>query len=349
VTYHTRIGFRRCGTSSPQLSSGPLGRTKEHITMKPLTAFIIFLFVTLLISCKSDKNNPVASTTQQLPDGIAGYVSVKYQYLLTTLFHTQTSMLTGYNNKLYRFGSQSPVQVWDLTNRSWSEIQLPDTTFARWDGVTVTIGDSIFVVAIYGNNVYDIITFDASKSIFHHTGVNLPTNFSHPAYCTYNDKIVFLTAQSDSVFEYNTTTRILRNVAANPFKGSVDYYDQMASGKYINLFYVFGGYSYLPNNKFCRLNLDTYTWEVLDMPSTLKQLNQFGASFGNQFVLFSDSVTTHQYSFVNNKWYVDTAKVPIFPRFLTGQLSPGEWSFFAEDTCLYATDIYANKLWKITE
>jgi hypothetical protein len=40
VTYHARIGFRRCGASPPQLSSGPLGSTHKEVN-KLLTALFM--------------------------------------------------------------------------------------------------------------------------------------------------------------------------------------------------------------------------------------------------------------------------------------------------------------------
>jgi hypothetical protein len=46
VTYHARIGFRRCGTSLPQLSSGPLGgwnslfKERAMPNKKPLDSLI---------------------------------------------------------------------------------------------------------------------------------------------------------------------------------------------------------------------------------------------------------------------------------------------------------------------
>jgi hypothetical protein len=85
------------------------------------------------------------------------------------------------------------------------------------------------------------------------------------------------------------------------------------------------------------------------LPSVLKQSYNFGSSFGNQFVLFQDSVTTYHYSFADAKWYLDTAKVPIFPRFLDGRLSRGEWSFYAEDSCLYGSEVYSSMIWKMSK
>jgi hypothetical protein len=312
---------------------------------KIISASILILLL-IVTGCKKD--NPVENITQLLPDGISGFVSLKYQYLATAPFHIQTTMLTGYQGRLYRIGGMWDTQVLDLSNNSWSPIQLSDSTVWRWDGAAVTIGDSIYIVAVYNNHYYNILVFDPSKKTYGHTSANLPNYFSHPAYCTYNDKIIFLTAQYDSVFEYNTANRKLRIVAKNPFQGTLEYYNRMASGKYYNYFYVFGGYDYLPTNRFYRLNLDNYVWEDVGVPSVLKQSYRFGASFGNQFIFLGDSVTTYLYSFVERKWYLDTARVPIFPQY-AGEWDRGEWSFFAEDSCLYGTDIHGNMVWKISK
>jgi predicted small secreted protein len=59
VTYHARIGFRRCGTSLPQLSSDPLGTNKmqlnsaeENMTIiSNLAEFRLATIFTLLVVC----------------------------------------------------------------------------------------------------------------------------------------------------------------------------------------------------------------------------------------------------------------------------------------------------------
>lgn len=315
--------------------------------MTKILTIQISVLLLIVMGCK--KENPIDNKTQQqLPDTIAGYVSINYQHIATAPFYIQTTMLTSYNGKLYRIGGSWPTQVLDISTNTWTPITITDSTVWRWDGAAVTMGDSIYILATYYNTSYDIIVLDASKNIFKHTGANLPPEFSYPVVCTYNDKILFLTAQYDSVFEYNTLNRKLRIVAGNPFKRSDRNYRFLASGKYSNYLYVFGGYYLLPDNKFYRFNLDTYTWEEIGIPSVLQQRINFGASYGNQFILFSDSLTTHLYLFDQKKWYRDTAKVPIYPRDLTGKLFLGEWSFVAGDSCLYGTETREHKIWKIT-
>jgi hypothetical protein len=49
VTYHARIGFRRCGTSLPQLSSGPLGGQFITITKMKSHFHRILLYATLYL------------------------------------------------------------------------------------------------------------------------------------------------------------------------------------------------------------------------------------------------------------------------------------------------------------
>ena len=44
MTYLARTGFRRCGTSWPQLSSGPLGRKNNHLWKQPFSFWPVFLW-----------------------------------------------------------------------------------------------------------------------------------------------------------------------------------------------------------------------------------------------------------------------------------------------------------------
>jgi hypothetical protein len=315
---------------------------------KILVALIIFLLVVFTSHCTDDSSGIIDNNNGQLPEGIAGITSFDYHYLETAPIHTQTSMLSGYQNKLYRFGSKWPVQVLDLVSKNWSEIQVPDSSFWRWDGAAVTIADSIFIVATSdASNSYDIIKVDLLNLSLHHTNVNLPNYFHYPAYCTYNDLIIFFSLKTDSVFEYNSRNSELKKVAENPFINSTDYNLTLSSGKFESYFYVFGGYSEIPSNLFYRLNLFNYQWEKLYIPPVLEQKRLFGSSFANQLVLFKDSVSTYEYSFIDMNWYIDTSRVPIYTRSLNGQLMRGEWSFYAEDSCLFGTENISDKVWKI--
>ena len=315
---------------------------------KILVTLAIFLLVIFTFYCSENSSGITDNNNGQFPEGIEGITSFQYHYLETAPIHTQTSMLSGYQNKLYRFGSKWPVQVLDLVSNNWSEIQLPDSSFWRWDGAATTIDDSIFVVATsVASNSYDIIKVDLLSSTLHHTNVDLPNYFHYPAYCTYNDLIIFFSLRTDSVFEYNSRNSELKKIAENPFINSTDDNLTLSSGKFANYFYVFGGYNELQSNLFYRLNLFNYQWEKLYIPPMLEQKQLFGASFGNQFVLFRDSISTYEYFFLDMSWYMDTSRVPIYTRNLIGQLERGEWSFYAEDSCLYGTEILSNKVWTI--
>lgn len=280
---------------------------------------------------------------------IDGFTTFKYYYLGQAPIHTQTSMLTGYQNRLYRIGSQWPIQVLDLLSNTWSQISMPDSSYWRWDGAAVTISDSVFVIAV--RSIYsqykDIIKFDLTTNSFAHTDVNLPSYFDYPAYCVYNDKIIFFSIDADSVFEFNSHNRKLVKVVENPFWFSFGHQMTLASGKYLNYFYVFGGYYRLDKNIFYRLNLDNYKWERLSLPKILEKKPLLGSTFGPQLFLLGDSLSTYEYSFLDKKWYVDTSDVVILPRDLIGEIIQTEWSFFSTDSCLYATEITSNKMWKV--
>jgi len=320
----------------------------RHILYIYSQIFFILFLILLFFGCSEETVKP--------PDDderveIAGLTSFEYYYLGKAPIHTQTSMLTGYQNRLYRIGSQWPIQIADLITTDWELIPVNDSSYWRWDGAAVTIRDSIFVIAV--RSIYsqfkDIIKFDLTSNSFSHTNVNLPSYFDYPAYCVYNDKIIFFSIDADSVFEFNTQKRKLIKVVENPFWYSVGDQMTLASGKYLNYFYIFGGYYRLNKNIFYRLNLDNYKWERLLIPKILEKKPLLGSVFGPQFYLLGDSLSTYEYSFINNKWYVDSSDVIILPRSLTGEIIQTEWSFFSTDSCLYGTEITSDKIWKITK
>jgi hypothetical protein len=78
----------------------------------------LYFFVLISLGCSKESNVIVEDNSSDLPEGISGITSYQYQFLETAPTHTQTSMLTGYQNKLYRFGSKWPVQVLDLLSKS---------------------------------------------------------------------------------------------------------------------------------------------------------------------------------------------------------------------------------------
>lgn len=309
---------------------------------------LLFILLVIISICRCSDPNIVDTKSNILPNGVSGYTTINYEYISTAPTHTQTSMLTGYQNKLYRIGSDFPIQVLDLSNNSWSSISLPDSSFWRWDGAAVTIKDSIYIIAtsVYSN---DILKLSPLTNSLKHTNVQLPTSFHYPAYCTNNDKILFFSLRTPSVFEYDLATNTLSTVASNPFFGPTDINLTLSSGKYGNYFYVFGGYHDLPENLFYRMNLENYQWEKLSFPEALARKNINGAALPDQFILVVDSITTYEYSFTNNKWYIDTSRVPIYTHYNTGFNDRGEMSFFLEDSYLYVTDIVSNKVWRITK
>ena len=309
---------------------------------------LAFLLSILFLSRCSEST--IEPNKNILPEGISGFTSFQYSLIGTAPIHTQTTMLSCFQNKLFRFGSRAPVQILELLNFSWSEIGIPDSSYWRWDGAAVTIEDSIFVIATStASNSYDILKLNLITNSFEHTLVNLPDYFHYPAYCVNQEKIIFFSLKCDSVFEYNSSNSKLLKIAENPFQNSEDINLTLSSGKQLNYFYVFGGYATLPKNLFYRFNLNDNHWEQLPIPPLLEKKQLQGSSFGDYFLFFSDSVSTYEYNFADSKWYLDTSKVPVYYRNLTGELWQGEWSFSATDTCLYGTVNLGDKVWRISK
>ena len=308
---------------------------------------IIIIDIVILTNCSDSTTEPNKNI---LPDGISGYTSFNYALISTAPIHTQSTMLSGYHNKLYRFGSRAPVQVLDLMNSSWAEISIPDSTYWRWDGAAVTIQDSIYIVATStASNSFDILKLNGMTNLFEHTFVDLPYYFHYPAYCINQNKIIFFSIKCDSVFEFNTSSNEFMKIEVNPFRNSEDFNLTLSSGKYLNYFYVFGGYATLPKNLFYRFNLSNNEWEQLSIPPILEKKQLQGSSFGDQFLFLCDSISTYEYNFTDSKWYIDTSMVPVFYRNLAGELWQGEWSFYSEDSCLYGTMNLNEKVWKLSK
>lgn len=311
-------------------------------------AFIISLFFLLIQSCK-EESLIVNNNKLELPAGISGLTTFKYEYLGTAPIHTQTSMLTGHNNKIYRFGSKW-FQVFDKNSKSWSQIILPDSSFWRWDGAAVTIDDDVYIVAVSTTSKsYDILKYNTQTLNLEHTGTELPVDFHYPAYCVYDKNILFLSRSTDSIYLYNTNNNNLSTISKNPFLSSDGTNMTLSSGKHNNYFYIFGGYSHLADNLFYRLNLNTYQWEKIEIPNIIENSGMIGASFKDSFIFFADSNLTYEYNFVDGNWRQDTSMVPLYSRNLSGNLWIGETSFYTDDSTLYATDILSEIVWEITK
>lgn len=300
--------------------------------------------VLLFSSCKSD--NGVNSTPQNVE--IKNEAFAEYTLLTTAAFYKQSTILTEYNGSLYRFGTLEPVQVYNLNNSSWSNLPLPDSSCARWDGAALNIDGTIYVLAVfnaYTNPSYDILKYDPASNKYEHTGVNLPKYFDYPAYCKYNKNIYFLSAVTDSVCRYDVSANKLTKIASNPFYAGGQYaYSLFSSGVFQNYFYVFkatlGSGS---ANRFYRFNLSSNTWEILPLPASIENKKMFGGSLGSSMILFYDSQSAYKYDYNSGEWTVDTS--PVAP--LAGDLFD-EWSFCSRDSCLYGSTVALKNLWKIT-
>jgi len=304
-----------------------------------LVMVLLFTGILLFSSCKSD--SVVNSSPQN--DVVKNAVFAKYTFLSTAGSYKQSTILTEYNNSLYRFGTLEPVQVYNLNSKSWTNLPLPDSSYARWDGAALNIDGKIYIIAVFNSNVskpsYDILKYDPSTNKYEHTGVNLPQLFDYPAYCKYNKKIYFFSAVTDSVSQYDVSSNKLIKIAANPFYAGGKYVaNTFSSGVYQDYFYVFNNHN---PNEFYRLNLLSNTWEKLPVPVTLQNKILYGASLGPSMVFLCDSLSTYKYDYNSSDWTVDTSQAPLLNGFFH------EFSFCSRDTCLYVSDV-TKSLWKIT-
>jgi len=103
VTYHARIGFRRCGTSLPQLSSGPLGTNKmqlnsaeENMTIiSNLAEFRLATIFTLLVVCSPNllsscnTNSPQKNIGRSIVSGDGQFISMTVSWLPHLVIYTE--------------------------------------------------------------------------------------------------------------------------------------------------------------------------------------------------------------------------------------------------------------------
>ncbi len=319
---------------------------------RSLTGILAAVLVSASIAgCTSDEATPTGTDllkndTTGLPQGVAGIRALKYEFVATAPISTQTTMLALYQKKLYRVGSAWPTQVWDLETSSWSQIALPDSTFWRWDGAAVVVGDTIFVAAVSYGVSYDILALNPATGTWRHTGAQLPPSFGYPAFCAYGSSVVLLAGATDSVLSFDVSTGHLRAIASNPFFGGSAAHP-LSSGRFGNGLYVFGYQASSAMNVFLRFDLVSHAWQTLTVPSLLEHKTALGSVLGDEFVLLRDTCATYQYSFSDQLWYLDKTTAPLFPQTLNGSFDIGDWSFCPADSCLYGSEHWSKSLWKI--
>jgi hypothetical protein len=312
-------------------------------------SFVIFpISLIVLLSSGCEKSNGPLALNPDLPSGISGIRSLRYEYVATSPAHSQTSMLALYNNKLYRIGSKWPINVFDLTAASWTQVPLPDSTYWRWDGAALTIGDTIYIAAVNFGFSVDILAFHAPTTMFRHTGANLPNAFMYPAICEYQNNLIVFSMVDDSVLSYSVATGTLRKIAPNPFFDATALDMPLFSGKYGNSLFVFGQNPSRTTTKFARLDLSSKQWEDIVIPPVLANKQVTGSVFGGIFVFLCDTTMTFQYSIPESMWFIDTSRVAVFPRTLNGDFFIGEWSYCSSDSCLYGTEVVSDMVWRIS-
>jgi hypothetical protein len=96
------------------------------------------------------------------------------------------------------------------------------------------------------------------------------------------------------------------------------------------------------------MNFLTNAWEELSIPSILQNKVVFGGAAREKLIIFSDTTTAYTYSFKTKEWAIDKSIDPLFYKLSNGQIGATEWSFFSSDSCLYGSEVYSQKLWKIS-
>ena len=315
---------------------------KSNLVKIIVSTFII----ATLFSCENE--DTIVETPEE---DIKNYSTINYTELSQAPSYKQSTILCKYNDNLYRFGTTEPTQVFNLTSNSWEIEPLPDSSCSRWDGFALNMNNTIYIVATSTNgNSYDILKYNPLTSGYEHTGAELPKYFDYPAFCNYNNKIVFLSVITDSVFSYDVENNNLTKIAENPFYIESGF-DMLyfVSGGYQNYFYVFGGHvGRSIKNKFYRLNLNNNEWEQLNIPQSIENKNYFGGSTNEKMIMFSDPTSTYLYSFNSNEWSKDLAEVPIYEKDVNGDRAWQEWSFHTDGSDLYGSEVAFRKIWKMS-
>jgi hypothetical protein len=314
--------------------------------MKNYVVRIILFVIVTLFACENKET--IVETPEE---DIKNYSSISYTELSQAPSYKQSTILCKNNDDLFRFGTTEPTQVFNLTSKSWDSNSLPDSSYSRWDGFALNMNANIYISAVSVNgNSYDILKYNPTTSEYVHTGTELPKNFNYPAFCKYNNQMVFLSLKTDSVFSYDVEKNSLLKIAENPFyiESDIDML-YFASGVYQNYFYVLGGRNGRSiKNKFYRLNLSNNVWEQLNIPQSIENKFLVGGSTDENMIMFSDPTSTYLYSFNSNEWSKDLAEAPIYETDINGNRSWQEWSFFTDGSDLYGSEVAFKKIWKIS-
>jgi hypothetical protein len=235
----------------------------------------IFLFFTLalltflLLSCKhateSGSESDITSTS----------FSLKYEKISVLPVYQQSEMLNCYSDKILVYGSYN-IMLYDTTSKSWQSTSIRgDSIRGRWDGAIGKINNSIYAFgAPFHMELpvhYNVMKLDATTLALEELAEPLPIKSydGYPAYETFDDKIMIVFSKLDSVYLFNSTTQKGTFVAKNILKitdsnifGNVIY----AFGSYENYLYIFNKYT----AEFARINLHTYEWNKIEVPSEIK-------------------------------------------------------------------------------
>jgi hypothetical protein len=307
---------------------------------------IILLLIFLLFTYCDEKDQIVDIIPTE---EISGKTKINYTFLGKTPFYKQSNILCKFEEELLIFGTYKPIHIYNLISGTWTTRDVPSKEYGRWDGAAFKHGESIYY---FGSSipgvVNDIVKYNPSKDNYERTNLVLPKYYSYPAYGIQNDKFIFLSSMFDTIYVFNPVLKQLKKITPNPFYVT-NQTVIFCAGVYQNYFYVFGNTgSSSRGNSFLRMNLINNEWEEISIPSALQLSYVFGGACGDKMIIFQDTTAAYTYSFSTKEWAIDKSNVPVFHRLLNGQLISGEWSIYPADSCLYGSEVYSQKLWKIS-
>lgn len=310
-----------------------------------ITKLFSSLIFTLIVSC-----NITDEVVENIPlDEIRIKTKINYTYLGKSPSYKQSNILCKFDDELFILGTAQPILIYNLNDGIWKSESVPSNEYGRWDGAAIKHGEYIYYFgASITGVINDIVKYNPVTKIYEHTNLILPKYITYPAAGNYKDQFFFLNSLYDTIYAFSPTLNKINKITPNPFY-LIDRSNIFCAGVYQDYFYVFANSFNIPrSNYFLRMNFLTNAWEELSIPSILQNKVVFGGAAGEKLIMFSDTTAAYTYSFKTKEWAIDKSIVPLFYKLSNGQIGATEWSFFSTDSCLYGSEVYSQKLWKIS-
>ena len=264
------------------------------------------LTVAVVWGCKK------AFPTEEGYSPIQKSIKLNFEIFCSAPIHgDESTVIINYNNNIMIDGSFI-FQVYDTISKTWQVKEVyGDSVASRWDGAACYLNNHIYSFGTpWDNNNaewYKVVKIDPATLNSWWLPEKLPfTKYTpYPAYTTYNNKMIAVFPQVDSVYVFDGATEKGKLVAPNPLRISNEYLDSPCYiyGTYNDSLYIFNETS----SKFYRLSLASYAWSEIQIPSDIKGIIETegvygGGIWGGWMICFREN-NSICYNFSKKEWY----------------------------------------------